>query len=537
MVKLDNIEKSFWWKIIFKWTNMTLPDWIKAWLVWINGVWKTTLFKILSWEDRDFTWNINFSTTHPLIWYMKQQIDFEFSNISIIDFIRQYIWIDLIENRVNELMSQLEEPNCLEEYGEQYELFEKLWWYELNSYAERVLNSLWLWKYGLDSNVDKLSWWEKRKLLLCATLIKGWDLLLLDEPTNDLDKTSVQWLITLLKQSIASCLIVSHDKDFLNNVVKRIYEVDNWEIIQYSWDYSFYEKQKQQEYDNQLSDYERQIEEEKRIKKTVNELKWKAKGIWTKGNTRDNDKWDWSSKVEKKLAQAAKNIQNRIDRMEKVDKPIVRKPINLRFLTSEMPVWSIRIENLVYSYGESKDFKLDVKILELNNKDRLLIYGDNWQGKTTLLKLITWDLQPNSGKISISPSFKIWYFSQEQIDFPSEMSAINYLSNILKFQLNDIHSVLWWMGFTEDDKNKNIDLLSPWMRLRLSFAIISLKKVNCLILDEPTNHVDIGIKTALKNAINLFDWMVIIVSHDSEFTNELSFTKRIYMEKGNIIEK
>lgn len=196
MVQIKNLNKSFGSNNIFDWVELNLWKKETAWLVWVNWSWKTTLFKILSWEDKEFEWTILHDTKFPLIGYMKQQMSIEQLNISVLEFMKKYTGIDEIENTMNNLMNDLNDPKKLEEYWETYEMFEKIWWYEFEYKVEKLLNQIWLWKYTLDSNIDKFSWWEKRKLLLCWTLIKWWDLLLLDEPTNDLDSSSIEWLVS-----------------------------------------------------------------------------------------------------------------------------------------------------------------------------------------------------------------------------------------------------------------------------------------------------------------------------------------------------
>ena len=537
MVQVKNLNKSFWAQNIFNWAEFNLSQKETAWLVGVNGSGKTTLFRILSWEDSEFEWSVLHDAKFPLIWYMKQQMSIEHSDISILNFLKKYTGIDKIEDEMDNLANNLDNQANLEQYWEIYEIFEKIWGYEFEYKVEMLLNQIGLWKYTLESNIDTLSWWEKRKLLLCGTLIKWGDLLLLDEPTNDLDSSSIAGLINFLKESLASCLIVSHDKNFLNSVVKKIFEIHDGQIVQYSWNYDFYDQQKKLAYQQNIDAYERQIEEEARIKKTTQDLKQKAQNIWSKWNTRDNDKWDWSSKVEKKLAQSAKNMQNRIERMEKVDKPKVKKPIQITFLPSEESMWWINMDNIYFKYDWNNQFQLNIKSLSIWNNEKLLISWGNGEGKSTFLKLLAWELVPNVWNITHGPSLKIWYFAQEQENLPHKISPIDFLHWQLEYSLTDVHSVLWGMWFDASDKKKNIELLSPGMRLRLTFGLIILKQDNCLIFDEPTNHIDVGIKEALKKAINEFKWILIMASHDSDFINDISFTKEIYFKNWIALEK
>lgn len=537
-MQIKNLNKSFWTKVLFDKAGLNLNKGEKAWLVGINGSGKSTIFKILSWEDLNFQGEIIHDTKSPLIGYMHQNSNIINSDISIGDFFKSYTWIGKVEEELNMLMNNLEDEGNLEKYSEIYELFEKIWWYEFEYKAEKIINQIWLHNFSLESNIKFLSWWEKRKILLCATILKGGDLILLDEPTNDLDSKSIEWLTESLKDSLASCLIISHDTDFLNKIVKKIFEIDNKNINQYSWNYNFFESQKYLEYEKNKNLYERQIEEEKRIKKQSNELKQKAQNIGNTWNKRDNDKWDWASKVEKKLAQRAKALENRIDRIEKIDKPTHKRHLQIEFSCEQSPLGKIEINNLNIQHTES-NFKLQIKELVFNKDDKVLLYWDNWSGKSTFLKSLL-SVSNNityKDNIKIHPSLNIWYFDQEQDYNQNEhLSPIEFLHENLGFSLESVHSALWNIGFNEYDKNQKICLLSPWMQLRIQLAKIILNKNNCIILDEPTNHIDVETKEALKNAINSFNWLVIIVSHDKKFINSLHLSKKINFTNWSIIE-
>ena len=534
-MKIESLKKSFGNKQIFNDAEMNIGKSEKAWLVWVNWVWKTTLFKLLSWEDTDFEWKIIFDEKNPLIWYMRQNIDLKDGNLTILEFLRNDVWISDVEDAVNELAIQMSEnPEKMDEYSDAYARFEKLWWYEFDYKVEKLLSQMWLNKFNLDTKIWSLSWWEKRKLLLISTVLKWWDLILLDEPTNDLDRESITWLTEALKESLAACLVISHDKDFLNNLVSKIYEIDWWEITPYSWNYDFYEQQKMNAYLRNKDLYDRQQEEEKRIKQQTAELRMKARQIWRAWNTRDNDKWDWASKVEKKLAQWAKAIDWRLQRIEKVEKPIAHKPLQISLEWYQEPEWAIQISQQSFNYWD--EFTLSIPNITIWKQDKVLIQWDNWTGKTTFIKLLKWELKSDSWSVQINPSFNIGYFDQSGIDFPRDMSPMEYFNDVLGYWLTDVHFALWSMWFSDDDKKQKIWFLSPWMAFRLKFVEMLLKKNNCLILDEPTNHIDVEIKEALKNAINKFKWVVILVSHDKSFVDGFNFNKKLYFWNWTIKE-
>lgn len=536
MLKISELKKSFWPKVIFDWVSLTIPKWIKWWIVWINGAWKSTLFQILSWTDKDYEWEIVFDTKEPLIWYMHQQISISDQNMSMYDFLKSYTWVLDIETRVFELMENLNTQENIDKYWEVYEMFEKLWWYEFESRASTLLNNLWLWKYDIYSTIIKnLSGWEKNKLLLCATLLKGGDLLLLDEPTNNLDDNSINWLILYIKEILATCLVITHDKKFLNSVARKVYEVLDWGINEFTWDYEFYERQKILQYNRQLDEYYRQQEKFKRAEKTKIELISKASTIANKWNIRDNDKWDWSSKVAKKLSKQAKNIKTRIEKMEKIEKPKERTPLSITLEIDSIPEGWIYFENITYMYEK---WWLEIKVckFEIWSKDKLLILWENWQGKTTFAKILAGIICPDNWIININKSINIWYFSQENIDMPLERSCIEYLESKWNFLFEEINYVLWSVWIEEDDRHKAIKLLSPGMVIKLRLALLMLNRYNCIIFDEPTNHVDVETRKQLEAAINDFKWIILVISHDQTFIDNINFNRKIYFKDWKIEE-
>lgn len=530
MITVKNLHKSFWSKTIFDWIHLQLSQKTKAGLVGSNWIGKSTLLKIIAWEEDDYQWEIKFDTGSPLIGYMRQQIQWVDEQKTIMDFLKRYVWIDIVESQINELMLQLENEHKMEEYTERYELFERMGGYSFESIAETLLGKLWLWKYGTGTQVDSLSWWEKNKLLLCGALLKWSDILLLDEPTNNLDTNSIQWLVEYIQGTKACCLIISHDRDFLNHVTNKIYEINDIskQVVEYTWNYSFYEQKKEMEYQNQLLAHQRQQEEFDRIEIASRNLKDQASRIMSNTQSKFDGRWDKGTKVAKKLSTTASVIEQRVERMDKIEKPRQKKPMELILDTSSVPYGSIDISNLKYTYPGTWWFTLQVSSFTITPKDKILITWDNGEGKSTCIKLLLWELPSAQGSISTHSSIKIWYFSQEFDNQNKHLTPLTFLESHGDFSFEEINFSLAKLGFLQDDRHKKIELLSPGMKSRLHFALFSLKKYNCLIFDEPTNHVDVETSKQLENAINNFNGMVIVVTHDQKFISKIWFTKRLH---------
>lgn len=532
MFKITQLNKSFWEKDIFIWAEMNIYQWLKSAIVWSNWWGKSTLLRILSWLDADYEWQITFDIPNCTISYMKQLISTDNYSQTIIEFIREYTGIDKIQQEIDLLSEDLSDTANLQAYSDKYETFEKMWWWSFETEVEKVMWFLWLSKYDQFTPINILSWWEKNKLLLCATLLQWWDLMLLDEPTNNLDLESIRWLTKFINSSNSSFLIISHDKDFLNNVVTKIFEINDItkKIVEYSWDYEFYTRSKEIEYNNKLLEYEQNMQEYTSMKKASKDLHQKADKIIKKWNAKDNDKWDWWAKVAKKLDSAAKAMRTRMDKIDMQEKPRPKKPLRLSLNSWVKVTWSIKIDNIKYTYPNS-NFTLRIKSIDINNNDKIRIKWQNGQWKSTFIKILMWEIKTSN--IYIHNSINIWYYSQTDNNINTNQNCIQYIQSRWNFDTSEINFVLSKLWFEESDIKNNINLLSPGMKSRLLFAIISLRKCNCIIFDEPTNHLDIETAKQIELTINDFEWMVIVVSHDQKFVDNIKFTKHIEFTNWN----
>jgi ATPase subunit of ABC transporter with duplicated ATPase domains len=229
----------------------------------------------------------------------------------------------------------------------------------------------------------------------------GSDFLFLDEPTNNLDRAAIDGLVSFLKLSQATCLIISHDKKFLNKIVSSVFEIADEKITEYAGNYKSYTQAKKKEYLDQQDQYIKQQEEYDRMGLSKKNLLTKATRLANKGNTKDGDKGDGSNKVAKRLARQAKAIQSRVGQIEEVEKPKEEGSITLAIVPENVSTGSIQIDNLHFAYPES-DFSLTIKELTIASTDKLLIQGANGEGKSTFLKLLLGDLSPQHGTITIA---------------------------------------------------------------------------------------------------------------------------------------
>lgn len=518
MFTIKNLQKSIWPTTIFQDTNISLHRWQKVAIVWPNGSGKSTLAKIIAHIDTDVIMDSNYDN-HLSIWYMHQTMNSIYDDYTIVDRFDNILWISKLQQSIMDLSVDYESHSAL--YDSQYELFEKLWWRNFTANIRNITNIFWLQDIELDRHIYTLSWWQKNKLLLCAAILWWTDLVILDEPSNNLDSQSIDLLIQYIYHSDKSFIIISHDPDFINKTSNTIREIRDQQIYTYTWNYDDYINSKDIEYQKQVMQYEQDLQDYKQLQKTSIQLSQKANTMNIRKNTRDNDAFDGYNKVAKKLDKTAAILR---DKMSDIPKQKPNPPRSIKFDLSKIANknWYIHINNLHFIYPDT-NFNIQIDDLHISMWDKIYIRGSNGSGKSTIIKLITWVITPDSGSIYIHPNIRIWYFAQIDHLLSSDMKIIDYIYTFGNFELSDIVFNLKKLGLSDNDIHKTINALSPWLKSKLSLAILSLQKCNCIIFDEVTNHIDHQTTQQIQSAINWFDGVVIVVSHDQYFVSSINF--------------
>jgi len=324
--------------------------------------------------------------------------------------------------------------------------------------------------------------------------------LLMDEPTNHLDIESIIWLERFLKTLPAALLMTSHDREFMNRVVTEIAEIDSGEIVVYSGNYDFYERERAIREANQQAAYARQqamLAKEQRF-------------------------------IERFRTHAAKaaQVQSRIKALDKIEKlELPRKRQLVKFEFREPPRSGDQvavIEDVHKRYGSRVIY--DGFSMVVRRGERWALMGRNGAGKTTLLKLIAGAVQPDSGVIRLGASLKMGYFAQQSLDvLNGDLTVIGQLErDFPRDTLGSLRTLAGAFQFSGDDVDKPIRVLSGGERSRLVMARMLYDPPNFLVLDEPTNHLDLATKEMLVEALSHFEGAMIFVSHDRAFLRGLS---------------
>ena len=505
--RITNGSVSYGAETILEEINFEVKGNEKVAIVGRNGSGKSTLLKaivnneLLEEGIGEEKFNI-YKEGNPVIGYLKQ-IEFEDDNITMLDeILKVYKPIIDLEEKINRLVEKMQNDtseDLVQEYSKANERYEILEGYTYKKEYETAIN-----KFGF-SNEDKykkiseFSGGQRTKIAFIKLLLSKPDILLLDEPTNHLDIKAVELLEKYLKSYSKACIIVSHDRMFLDRIVNKVYEIEYGTITKYSGDYTYFEKKKKENYLKQLKDYEYQQKEIKRLNDIVNRFKYKP----TK-------------------AKMAMSKLKQIERMVKIEEP------NKYDLTTFKTNFEIKkqsgnevlsVRNLRIGYNE----ELQNISFNLYKGQKLGIVGENGIGKSTLLKTLVNRINKIGGDFNFGYNVTIGYFDQQMALLDSNKTVIDDFSEEFpNLTTTEIRNSLASFMFYGEDVFKEVKMLSGGEKVRLQLCKILKKGPNLLILDEPTNHMDIIGKETLENLLQNYDRTVIFVSHDRFFVNKIA---------------
>ena len=382
---------------------------------------------------------------------------------------------------------------------EQKAHFEEVHGYSYEKGSVGILRSLAFTDDYFDKPVGTLSGGERTRLAMASLLLQEPDLLLLDEPTNHLDIGTLKWLEGYLRSSRSTLVIISHDRYFLDRVASRIFEIENCHLTAYDGNYTAYKAKKQLRYEQELRHYEQQRAEIARQEEIIRRFK--------EHNTEH-------------LVKRAQSREKRLAQLEPIKKPaLFHEKLHIRFeekLKSGTDV--LQAEDLAMSFpaegGGRKPLFSGVN-MDIKKGDRICMVGPNGVGKTTLLKLILGQLDPDSGYIRLGQNVLCGYYDQEQQLLDPQKTVLDEVhSTYIKYDQVELRKLLGRLGFYGDDVFKQVKDLAGGEKAKLSLLKLMMTGANFLILDEPTNHLDIAAKEVFEDALLDFPGTLLIVSHD-----------------------
>lgn len=380
-------------------------------------------------------------------------------------------------------------------------------------------------KFGVKSKWDeRMSGGEKTRFKLAEALDNDSVLIFADEPTSNVDIEGIELIEKKFLEYKGALVVISHDRSFLDKLCNQILEIDNWKIKIYKGNYSNYEEQKAKEIERAQFEYEEYINEKKRLNEVICSTKQKVKSIRNApkrmGNSEARLHKMGNQKAKANLDSSVKNIQKRIDNLKVKEKPKEQPKIKLDVLESS------RLHSKIIIEGNNINKKLNDKIifknaeLKLYNGSKAALIGPNGCGKSTLIKMIM-DMD-NNDTIRISQGAKIGYFSQDFDILNKDLSIIENIMESSIYPENFARLLLARLLFKGESIYKKISILSGGERVKVSFAKILLQDINLLILDEPTNYVDINTIKVMEETLREYDRTLLFVSHDRRFISSIA---------------
>lgn len=486
----------------------------KVGLIGRNGSGKTTLLRLIARLSRPDEGQLVIAKD-ARIGYLPQ-IPAEFESFTVYETLA-YAYRELKDCRsqMNRLEQEMSDPvvaadtdrleKLLQTYAALQERFERSGGYEMDANIDQVADGLRIPKAMYTRSFGSLSGGEKTKIALASQLIGRPDLLLLDEPTNHLDLKGLEWLEQFLQGYTGACVVVSHDRYFLDRVAVKMIELEDGEAFTYYTNYSGYVKEKEERLLLQFEDYKEQQKQIKKMKEAIRRFE-----EW--GRNGDNEKF----------FKKAASIRKALERMELVKRPVL-DPQGAEFhlkLEDRSGRRVLAFEEIVKSYGERQILKGATGSLEFGEKVALL--GDNGSGKTTLLKLLLGQESADAGTVQWGARVEYGYLAQQERERDSRATVLAYFKEEAGVEEGEARGLLAKYLFYGADVFKPVSMLSggEWSRLRL--ALLVMKKPNLLVLDEPTNHLDIDSREALEEALDTYTGTVLAISHDRYFVNKLA---------------
>ena len=482
LLNLENISKSYGERFLFKNANFTLDEGEKVGIIGINGTGKSTLLRIIAGAEEADEGKITIAN-HVVIRFLTQHPVFK-EGATVLECV--------LEGNVTE---------------------QNKW--SIESEAKSMLNELGIMDF--DAIADTLSGGQRKRIALAQTLLSDADILILDEPTNHLDTSMADWLEQYLKSFKGALVMVTHDRYFLDSVSNRIVEIDKSNIYSYQANYSGFLALKAEREEMELAT------ERKRQSILRVELEWMKRG-----------------------ARARSTKQNaRIERYETLRDqkgPQTDGTVEISSVYTRMGKTTVELSHLSKAYGD-KVLLRDFNYIFLKN-DRIGFIGENGCGKSTLMKMLIGKVQPDEGDITIGQTIKIGYYAQEIESVDTTSSAymnpnkrvIDYIRDTAEFVRTADGSVsaskmLEKFLFEGEEQYSLIGKLSGGEKRRLNLLRVLMEEPNVLILDEPTNDLDIKTLTILEDYLDYFEGIVIIVSHDRYFLDRT--VRRIFAFEGN----
>jgi ATP-binding cassette subfamily F protein 3 len=522
MITVNDIAVEFSGTTLFSDVTFAINENDKIALMGKNGAGKSTLLKIVAGQSKPTRGNIS-APKEAVIAYLPQHLLASDDCTVMEETSKAFAEVLDMKKEIDEINEQLtirtdyESDAYMKLIERVSELSEKFYAIEEVNYeaeVEKVLKGLGFERKDLNRPTKEFSGGWRMRIELAKILLKKPDLILLDEPTNHLDMDSIQWLEDFLVNQAKAVMVISHDRAFVDNITNRTIEVTMGRIYDYKAKYSHYLELRKDRRVHQQKAYD---EQQKMIAENQGFID-RFRGTFSK----------------------TESVQSRVKMLEKIV-PIEVDEVDNSALKLKFPPsvrsgqYPVIVKDLHKSYGDNVIFK-DANIV-IERGEKVAFVGKNGEGKSTMIKAIMKEIEINSGSVEIGHNAQIGYFAQNQASLLDEKATIfETIDNIAVGDVRtQIKNILGAFMFQGDDITKKVKVLSGGEKTRLAMIKLLLEPVNLLILDEPSNHLDMKTKDIIKDALRDFDGTLILVSHDRDFLDGLA-TKVFEFKDKRVVE-
>lgn len=511
-IQINNLVKTYAGDVVLNDLSIEIVRGSKSAIVGENGSGKTTLLRILAGEE-EYQEGRVFIPKEMSVGYMMQTYpDYDRSCREFI--LSRFHDYNHYASKLRELEAQLNLGGDMEQilavYSKTFDKFEQAGGYQLENALDSYAKGLDVFDV-LEQSFNTLSGGQKTRIALVQLLLLDYEVLCLDEPTNHLDIKGIEWLESFCQTTSKTLVIVSHDRQFLSNIVSVFHKIEDGQVVSYHGDYSSYRRQRHERYLAMVSDFEQQQKEIQRLKLSIRRYRQ-----W--GHESDNEDF----------YKRAKALEKRLERIEKLPKPLeIRNKLVFNLQLSQLGSKEVVIaRDLIIGYDAPLCEPLSFSI---KRGDRFAIVAANGKGKTTLLKTLLKEIDPLDGDIKFGESIEVGYLPQ-LISYENEHERIlSYMRRICGRDEEFTRRSLARFGFYQGDMYKSLSSFSGGEQVRLKLLEIIIKGCNCLILDEPTNHLDINSCEIIEEVLSKFKGTILVISHDRMFLNKLN-TQIFYLK-------
>ncbi len=508
MISLDNLTVSYGGWTLFDNISFLINPKDRIGLVGKNGAGKTTLLKLIVGEQQPTSGAVTVNG-ECTVGYLPQTMRVHDTTTLVEETAKAFDEVLRIEAEIADLTAQIAErtdyesepyEQLLHRLTEEQDRYQILGGDTRDADIEKTLLGLGFKRSDFGRATSEFSGGWRMRIELAKLLLRRPSIFLLDEPTNHLDIESIQWLEEYLKNYSGAVLLISHDRAFLDNVTTRTIELSLGKVTDYKVPYSKYEVLRAERRQQQLAAYENQQRMIEKTEEFIEKFRYKP----TKSN----------------------QVQSRIKQLERLERLEIEEEdlatLNIKFPPAPRSGQIVaEINEAGMSFGAKHVFSGANFVIEKGNK--IALVGRNGEGKTTLARMLIGQLTPTEGSIRLGANVNIGYYAQNQDDLmDGDFTVFDTLDRVavgdVRTRLRDILGAFLFRG---EDIDKKVKVLSGGERARLAMARMMLEPRNLLVLDEPTNHMDMRSKDILKNALMKYDGTVVVVSHDREFLDGL----------------